>query len=62
MANMLGSVTPFDNKSQSWEEYCEILNHFFVANDVEEPEKKKSHFVELCGSSDVYFNEEFIES
>lgn len=50
MANMLGSVTPFDNKSQSWEEYCEILNHFFVANDVEEPEKKRAILLSCVGA------------
>ena len=50
MANMLGSMTPFDNKSQSWEEYCEILNHFFVANDVEEPEKKRAILLSCVGA------------
>ncbi len=42
MAGMVGSVTPFDSKSQSWEEYCEVLNHFFVVNDVESTEKKRA--------------------
>ncbi len=41
MAGMVGSVTPFDSKSQSWEEYYEVFNHFFVANDVETTEKKR---------------------
>jgi len=50
MAGMLGSVTPFDNKSQSWEDYCEILNHFFVANDVEEPEKKRAILLSCVGA------------
>lgn len=50
MAGMLGSVMPFDNKSQSWEEYCEILNHFFVANDVEEPNKKRAILLSCVGA------------
>ncbi|KAI7806716.1 hypothetical protein IRJ41_010699 [Triplophysa rosa] len=47
---MVGSVTPFDNKLQSCEEYCEILNHFFVANDVDEPEKKRAILLSGVGA------------
>ncbi|XP_078029629.1 uncharacterized protein LOC144465141 [Epinephelus lanceolatus] len=40
MAATVESVSPFDSKSQTWEEYCEILDHFFVANDIDNDEKK----------------------
>lgn len=50
MAGMVGSVTPFDSKSQSWEEYCEVLNHFFVANDVESTEKKRAILLSCVGA------------
>lgn len=35
-------MSPFDSKSQTWEEYCEILDHFFVANDIDNEEKKRA--------------------
>ncbi len=51
MANLVGTVTPFDSQSQSWEEYCEILQHFFEANeDYRSTKQKESYIVELCGS------------
>ncbi len=50
MAGMVGSVTPFDSKSQSWEEYCEVLNHVFVANDVESTEKKRAILLSCVGA------------
>ncbi len=50
MAGMVGSVTPFESKSQSLEEYCEVLNHFFVANDVETTEKKLAILLSCVGA------------
>ncbi|KAG7514644.1 hypothetical protein JOB18_039442 [Solea senegalensis] len=41
-AAMVGAVAPFDNSSQTWEEYCEVLDHFFVANDIKEVERKRA--------------------
>lgn len=54
-------MTPFDSKSQLWEEYCEKLNHFFVANDVKNTEET-SNIVELCWGTDVHIDEKFPES
>ncbi len=50
MAGIVGAVTPFDIKSQSWEEYCEVLNHFFVANYVESTEKKRAILLSCVGA------------
>ncbi len=50
LAGMVGSVTSFDSKSQSWEEYCEVLNNFFVANDVESTEKKQVILLSCVGA------------
>lgn len=42
MTNMVGTVTPFDSQSQSWEEYCEILQHFFEANEITDAPKQNA--------------------
>ncbi|XDV26337.1 hypothetical protein PO909_030083 [Leuciscus waleckii] len=49
MANMVGTVTPFDSQSQSWEEYCEILQHFFVANEITEAVKQRAILLSTVG-------------
>lgn len=35
----IGSLPPFDSKVQAWEEYCEIMEHFFTANDITDGDK-----------------------
>lgn len=41
-AALTGAVVQFDGNSQTWEEYCEILEHFFGANDIKEAEQKRA--------------------
>ncbi|KAL3976450.1 hypothetical protein ACER0C_022336 [Sarotherodon galilaeus] len=50
MATTVGSVVPFDSQLQSWEEYCEILNYFFVANDIKEEKKKRVVLLSCVGA------------
>nr|XP_033495922.1 uncharacterized protein K02A2.6-like [Epinephelus lanceolatus] len=50
MAATVGSVSPFDSKSQTWEEYCEILDHFFVANDIDNDEKTRAVLLSGVGA------------
>ncbi|CAI5661061.1 unnamed protein product [Oreochromis niloticus] len=50
MATTVGSVAPFDSELQSWEEYCEILDYFFVANDIKEEEKKRAVLLSCVGA------------
>ncbi len=50
MASLVGTVTPFDSQSQSWEEYCEILQHFFEANEITEATKQKAILLSSVGS------------
>lgn len=50
MANLVGTFTPFDSQSQSWEEYCEILQHFFKANKTTEAAKQKAILLSSVGS------------
>lgn len=42
MSGTVGSVSPFDANSQTWEEYCEILTQFFTANDIDAADKKRA--------------------
>ncbi|XP_060742372.1 uncharacterized protein K02A2.6-like [Tachysurus vachellii] len=49
MANMVGTVTPFDCQSQSWEEYCEILQHFFEANGIADAPKQRAILLSTVG-------------
>lgn len=45
----IGTLSPFDSKVQSWEEYCEIIEHFFTANYIED-DKKKSILLSVVGA------------
>ncbi len=46
----IGSLPTFDSKVQVWEEYCEIMEHFFTANDITEEDKKKSILLSVVGA------------
>ncbi len=38
-SDAIGTLAAFDAKSQSWEEYCEILEQFFEANGTDEGDR-----------------------
>lgn len=42
MAAMVGSTAPFDDQPQTWEEYCEVLHHFFKANEITDASRQKA--------------------
>lgn len=46
----IGSLPPFDSKVQVWEGYCEIMEHFFTANDITEGNKKKPTLLSVVGA------------
>lgn len=50
MAHMVGTIPPFDCQSQSWEEYCEILQHFFEANEITKAVRQKAILLSSVGS------------
>lgn len=50
MAAAVGSVGSFNSELQSWEEYCEILDYFFIANDIEEAEKQRAVLLSCVGA------------
>ena len=46
----IGTLAPFDSKVQDWEEYCEIIGHFFIANDIDDEDKMKSTLLSVVGA------------
>ena len=45
-----GNIGPYEaGKTESWDEYCERLDQFFIANDVSDPAKKKAIFLSVVG-------------
>ncbi|TWW77348.1 hypothetical protein D4764_12G0007380 [Takifugu flavidus] len=50
MAAMIGSTAPFDGQSQKWEEYCEVLHHFFRANGIDDAGRRKDILLSAVGS------------
>lgn len=45
----VGTVGPFHSQTQSWEEYTEVLEFFFMANDIEDLEKRRAVLLSCCG-------------
>jgi len=45
MAATFGRVEEFDSKKEEWSQYMERLQHFFVANDIVDAEKKRAVFL-----------------
>ena len=49
MTATFGKVEEFDSKKEEWSQYVERLQHFFVANDIVDAEKKRAVFLSLVG-------------
>ena len=50
MAAVFGKIEEFDiYTDQNWDEYIERLEHYFIANDVEDEEKKRAILLTVCG-------------
>ncbi|XP_062400896.1 uncharacterized protein K02A2.6-like [Sardina pilchardus] len=47
---MVGTLTAFDSQTQTWEEYVEVLGHFFVANGITDEGKKRAILLSSVGS------------
>nr|XP_055054019.1 uncharacterized protein K02A2.6-like [Misgurnus anguillicaudatus] len=46
---MIGTLSTFDVKEQTWEEYCEILEQFFEANGIDDGEKQRAILISVVG-------------
>ncbi|GFR97812.1 polyprotein [Elysia marginata] len=49
MAGIIGSVNPFDEKEDTWQAYCERLEHFFTANEIATEPKRKAILLSSVG-------------
>ena len=46
----VGSLSEYVESDGDWIKYVERLEHFFLANDIEEEEKKRSILLSVCGA------------
>ena len=46
---LVGSTAPFDSETQTWEEYCEVLHHFFEANEITDASRQKAILLSSVG-------------
>lgn len=46
---MIGTLSAFDVKEQTWEEYCEILEQFFEANGIDDGDKQRAILISVVG-------------
>ena len=49
MMAMFGKVDEFDASKEEWSQYVERLTHFFLANGIDEVEKKRAVFLSVIG-------------
>jgi hypothetical protein len=45
-----GKVSPFDEAEESWTQYTERLEQYFLANEVTDAKKQRAIFFTVCGS------------
>ena len=48
---MYGVVSPFDGKQEEWVDYAERLENYFIANDIEDPAKRRAILLNGVGAS-----------
>ena len=49
MAALFGTMQEFDKEKETWSRYVERLNHFFVANAVEDEDRKRAILLNVMG-------------
>ncbi|XP_030580469.1 uncharacterized protein K02A2.6-like [Archocentrus centrarchus] len=47
----IGTLAPYDPKSQTWDEYSEILEQFFAANGITNADRQKAILISVVGAS-----------
>ena len=45
-----GRISEFKESEESWTQYVERLEQFFLANEIEDVEKQRAIFLSVCGS------------
>lgn len=51
MTNTIGTLAAFDTKNQTWEEYCEIMEQFFAANEISDQARQQAILISVVGPS-----------
>ena len=51
MAVLHGQLPQFDRVAEDWEVFTEQLTHYFTANAIEDPAKKRSFLLSTCGTT-----------
>ncbi|KAJ8338235.1 hypothetical protein SKAU_G00372010 [Synaphobranchus kaupii] len=46
---MIGNLSAYEAKEQTWEEYCEILEQYFEANGIDNGEKQRAILISVVG-------------
>jgi hypothetical protein len=46
---LYGIIGPFDSGAEDWAAYCERLQQYFLANNVEGAEKQHAILLSICG-------------
>ena len=46
---LFGHIGEFDSESDDWTQYIERLEHYFIANEVNDANKQKSILISVCG-------------
>ena len=49
MATLFGHINEFNPEKEDWIQYAERLEHFFTANSIDEPNKKKAMLLTVIG-------------
>lgn len=52
MAQIVGSIPPFNQYSDNWDTYAEILDQFFIVNSIDD--EKKTAFLISCMGAETY--------
>lgn len=47
----IGTLAAFDPKNQTWDEYTEILEQFFMANGIDQAEKQRAILISVVGAA-----------
>ena len=49
MAAVYGNLSKYDLATQSWEDYTEVMGHYFEANSITEKKKKRAILLSSVG-------------
>ena len=47
-STLIGTVKEFEDDNDDWVEYMERVEHFFLANDIDDDDKKRSILLSSC--------------